>query len=168
MIRNDNSKYLITELIRIQDICGKTDAFWNIWELLKPYLLALSSKPQISFADRHPYGLDKVIISYLFGNSPGDPAFTDAPSFQKEKRLSLTILSTNREVSKPCSTRFPAALYRWAEPYIENGIDWMYKLVTRDPDCRLPLYQQTLYYMESTSVFCITPSHGSGTMWNWL
>ena len=34
------------------------------------------------------------------------------------------------------------------EPYIENGIDWMCKLVTRDPDCRLPLYQQTLYYME--------------------
>lgn len=24
----------------------------------------------------------------------------------------------------------------------------MYKLVTREPDCRLPLYQQTLYYME--------------------
>lgn len=52
LIRNDNSKYLITELIRIQDICGKTDAFWNIWELLKPYLLALSSKPQVSFDDR--------------------------------------------------------------------------------------------------------------------
>ena len=70
LTRNDNSGYLLTELIRIQDINGKTDTFWNVWELLKPYLLALSSKPQGSFDDRHPYGLDKVIISYLFGNSP--------------------------------------------------------------------------------------------------
>ena len=49
LTRNDNSGYLLTELIRIQDINGKTDAFWNVWELLKPYLLALSSKPQGSF-----------------------------------------------------------------------------------------------------------------------
>lgn len=149
LIRNDNSKYLITELIRIQDICGKTDAFWNIWELLKPYLLALSSKPQVSFDDRHPYGLDKVIISYLFGNSPwrsgvhrcaflpeGKAAFFD-DFIDKSGSLKFLFYAISR------------LLYTVGrEPYIENGIDWMYKLVTRDPDCRLPLYQQTLYYME--------------------
>lgn len=149
LIRNDNSKYLITELIRIQDICGKTDAFWNIWELLKPYLLALSSKPQVSFDDRHPYGLDKVIISYLFGNSPwrsdvhrcaflpeGNAAFFD-DFIDKSGSLKALFYAISR------------LLYTVGrEPYLENGIDWMYKLVTRDPNCQLPLYQQTLYYME--------------------
>ena len=149
LTRNDNSGYLLTELIRIQDINGKTDAFWNVWELLKPYLLALSSKPQGSFDDRHPYGLDKVIISYLFGNSPwrsdvhrcaflpeGNAAFFD-DFIDKSGSLKALFYAISR------------LLYTVGrEPYLENGIDWMYKLVTRDPDCQLPLYQQTLYYME--------------------
>ncbi len=55
------------------------------------------------------------------------------------------------------------------EPYIENGIDWMYKLVTRDPDCQLPLYQQTLYYMEEyVGLLYHAIAWISGTMWNWL
>ena len=149
LTRNDNSGYLLTELIRIQDINGKTDAFWNVWELLKPHFLALSSKPQVSFDNRHPYGLDKVIISYLFGNSPwrsdvhrcaflpeGNAAFFD-DFIDKSGSLKALFYAISR------------LLYTVGrEPYIENGIDWMYKLVTRDPDCQLPLYQQTLYYME--------------------
>lgn len=149
LTRNDNSGYLLTELIRIQDINGKTDAFWNVWELLKPHLLALSSKPQVSFDNRHPYGLDKVIISYLFGNSPwrsdvhrcaflpeGNAAFFD-DFIDKSGSLKALFYAISR------------LLYTVGrEPYLENGIDWMYKLVTRDPDCQLPLYQQTLYYME--------------------
>lgn len=149
LIRNDNSKYLITELIRIQDICGKTDAFWNIWELLKPYLLALSSKPQISFADRHPYGLDKVIISYLFGNSPWRSGVHRCAFLPEGKAAFFDDFINKSGSLKALFYAISRLLYTVGrEPYIENGIDWMYKLVTRDPDCRLPLYQQTLYYME--------------------
>ena len=34
------------------------------------------------------------------------------------------------------------------EPYKESGIDWIYKLVLKDSDCRLTLYDNTLYYLE--------------------
>lgn len=149
LIRNDNSKYLITELIRIQDICGKTDAFWNIWELLKPYLLALSSKPQVSFDDRHPYGLDKVIISYLFSNSPWRSGVHRCAFLPEGKAAFFDDFIDKSGSLKSLFYAISRLLYTVGrEPYIENGIDWMYKLVTRDPDCRLPLYQQTLYYME--------------------
>lgn len=149
LIRNDNSKYLITELIRIQDICGKTDAFWNVWELLKPYLLALSSKPQVSFADRHPYGLDKVIISHLFGNSPWRSGVHRCAFLPEEKAAFFDDFIDKSGSLKALFYAISRLLYTVGrEPYPENGIDWMYKLVTRDPDCRLPLYQQTLYYME--------------------
>lgn len=149
LIRNDNSKYLITELIRIQDICGKTDAFWNIWELLKPYLLALSSKPQVSFDDRHPYGLDKVIISYLFGNSPWRSGVHRCAFLPEGKAAFFDDFIDKSGSLKSLFYAISRLLYTVGrEPYLENGIDWMYKLVTRDPDCRLPLYQQTLYYME--------------------
>ena len=149
LTRNDNSGYLLTELIRIQDINGKTDAFWNVWELLKPYLLALSSKPQGSFADRHPYGLDKVIISYLFGNSPWRSGVHRCAFLPEGKAAFFDDFIDKSGSLKALFYAISRLLYTVGrEPYIENGIDWMYKLVTRDPDCRLPLYQQTLYYME--------------------
>ena len=149
LTRNDNSGYLLTELIRIQDINGKTDAFWNVWELLKPYLLALSSKPQGSFDVRHPYGLDKVIISYLFGNSPWRSGVHRCAFLPEGKAAFFDDFINKSGSLKALFYAISRLLYTVGrEPYIENGIDWMYKLVTRDPDCRLPLYQQTLYYME--------------------
>ena len=149
LTRNDNSGYLLTELIRIQDINGKTDTFWNVWELLKPYLLALSSKPQGSFDDRHPYGLDKVIISYLFGNSPWRSGVHRCAFLPEEKAAFFDDFIDKSGSPKALFYAISRLLYTVGrEPYIENGIDWMYKLVTRDPDCQLPLYQQTLYYME--------------------
>ena len=149
LTRNDNSGYLLTELIRIQDINGKTDAFWNVWELLKPYLLALSSKPQGSFDDRHPYGLDKVIISYLFGNSPWRSGVHRCAFLPEGKAAFFDDFIDKSGSLKALFYAISRLLYTVGrEPYVENGINWMYKLVTRDPDCRLPLYQQTLYYME--------------------
>jgi len=149
LTRNDNSGYLLTELIRIQDINGKTDAFWNVWELLKPYLLALSSKPQGSFDDRHPYGLDKVIISYLFGNSPWRSDVHRCAFLPEENAAFFDDFIDKSGSLKALFYAISRLLYTVGrKPYVENGINWMYKLVTRDPDCRLPLYQQTLYYME--------------------
>lgn len=149
LTRNDNSGYLLTELIRIQDINGKTDAFWNVWELLKPYLLALSSKPQGSFDDRHPYGLDKVIISYLFGNSPWRSGVHRCAFLPEGKAAFFDDFIDKSGSPKALFYAISRLLYTVGrEPYIENGINWMYKLVTRDPDYQLPLYQQTLYYME--------------------
>ena len=149
LTRNDNSGYLLTELIRIQDINGKTDAFWNVWELLKPHFLALSSKPQVSFDNRHPYGLDKVIISYLFGNSPWRSGVHRCAFLPEGKAAFFDDFINKSGSLKALFYAISRLLYTVGrEPYIENGIDWMCKLVTRDPDCRLPLYQQTLYYME--------------------
>ena len=34
------------------------------------------------------------------------------------------------------------------EPYKEIGIEWIYKLTMKDPECRVSFYDHTLYYLE--------------------
>lgn len=148
-----------------QDICspsssgyristGKQITFWNVWELLKPYLLALSSKPQGSFDDRHPYGLDKVIISYLFGNSPWRSGVHRCAFLPEEKAAFFDDFIDKSGSPKALFYAISRLLYTVGrEPYIENGIDWMYKLVTRDPDASYRFISKPCIIWKSTSVF---------------
>ena len=34
------------------------------------------------------------------------------------------------------------------EPYKDIGIEWIYKLVMKDPECKVQFYDYTLYYLE--------------------
>lgn len=155
LIRNDNSNiYFNWNLSGIQDTLQKRmlSEYRNIGNLTS----CIKQQTTVSFDDwsRHPYGLDKVIISYLFGNSP-DPAFTDAPSSWR-KAAFFDDLSTNQEVSNPCSMISRLLYTVRREPCIENRIDWMYKSVTRDPDCSYALSANlVLYGRVRHSVFCI-------------
>ena len=51
---------------------------------------------------------------------------------------------------------FKAVLYSIArllntvgkDPYFEKGIEWIYNLIQKDPECGAKLYVNTLYYLE--------------------
>ena len=90
-----------------------------------------------------------MIISYLFGNSPWRSDVHRCAFLPEENAAFFDDFIDKSGSLKALFYAISRLLYTVGrEPYIENGIDWMYKLVTRDPDCQLPLYQQTLYYME--------------------
>ena len=170
MTRNDNSGYLLTELIRIQDINGKTDAFWNVRELLKPYLLALSSKPQGSFDDRHPYGLDKVIISYLFGNSPWRSGVHRCAFLPEGKAAFFDDFIDKSGSPKALFYTISRLLYTVGqEPYIENGINWSINWSRVILTASYRFISKPCIIWKSTSVFLYHAiAWISGTMWNWL
>ena len=44
IIGNDNTEHLLTWLIQEQELYGKKDEFWKIWELLKPRMIELSNE----------------------------------------------------------------------------------------------------------------------------
>ncbi len=111
-----------------------------------------------------------MIISYLFGNSPWRSGVHRCAFLPEEKAAFFDDFIDKSGSPKALFYAISRLLYTVGrEPYIENGIDWMYKLVTRDPDCQLPLYQQTLYYMEEyVGLLYHAIAWISGTMWNWL
>lgn len=150
-VGNNNVEYLLKWLIQEQEIHGKVNEFWSVWEALKPKMLELShEKDRYYYTDYNgPIGKDRVIASYLFANSEW-----------RENIYRCTLLSEERKeffddfIAHTGS--FKAVLYSVArllntvgkEPYFEKGIQWIYNLIQKDPECGTKLYMKTLYYLE--------------------
>lgn len=150
-VGNNNVEYLLKWLIQEQEIHGKVNEFWSVWEALKPKMLELShEKNRYYYTDYNgPIGKDRVIASYLFANSEW-----------RENIYRCTLLSEERKeffddfIAHTGS--FKAVLYSVArllntvgkEPYFEKGIQWIYNLIQKDPECGTKLYMKTLYYLE--------------------
>lgn len=148
---NDNIEHLLVLLIQEQEIYGKVDEFWSVWELLKPKMIELGNERERYYYSNHtgPVGRDRVITAYLFANSPW-----------RKNVYRCELLSEKRHaffddfVEKSGSVK--AMFYALArlvntvgkEAYKECGIEWFYKLVLKDPECKLTLYDNTLYYLE--------------------
>ena len=150
-VRNDNTEYLLKCLIQKQEIYGKIDEFWNVWESLKPRILELSiEKERYYYTDYSgPIGKDRVIAGDLFANSEW-----------RENVHRCTLLSEERieffDDFIAHTGSFKVVLYSVArllntvgkEPYFEKGIEWIYDLIPKDPECRAKLYMNTLFYLE--------------------
>ena len=150
-VGNDNVDRLLKWLIQEQEIHGKVSEFWSVWETLKPRMLELShEKARYYYTDYNgPICKDRVITSYLFANSEW-----------RENIYRCTLLSEERmdffDDFIAHTGSFKAVLYSMArllntvgkEPYFEKGIQWIYNLIQKDPECRTKLYMNTLYYLE--------------------
>jgi hypothetical protein len=150
-VRNDNAEYLLKWLIQEQEIHGKIDEFWSVWEALKPRMLELShEKDRYYYTDYNgPIGKDRVITGYLFANS----------EWRENVHRCMLLSEERMEFFDDFIVRtgsFKAVLYSVArllntvgkEPYFEKGIEWIYNLIQRDPECDAKLYVNTLYYLE--------------------
>lgn len=150
-VANDNTEHLLKWLIQEQEIHDKVNEFWSVWEALKPRILELShGKDRYYYTNYNgPIGKDRVIASYLFANSEW-----------RENVHRCTLLSEERmeffDDFIAHTGSFKAVLYSVArllntvgkEPYFEKGIEWIYNLIQKDPECGTKLYMNTLYYLE--------------------
>ena len=150
-IENDNVEYLLKWLIQRQEIHGKVNEFWSVWEAMKPRMIEVShEKDRYYYTDYNgPIGKDRVISGYLFANTEWRENIHRC-SLLPEERIEFFddfILHTGS---------FKAVLYSVArllntagkEPYFEKGIEWIYNLIQKDPECKTKLYMNTLYYLE--------------------
>ena len=71
IIGNENVEHLFTWLINDQEVYGKIDEFWSVWELLKPRIIALNNEKERFYYSSYngPFGKDRIIAGYLFANS---------------------------------------------------------------------------------------------------
>lgn len=147
---NDHMQELMKWLIIDQEVYNKIDEFWNVWELFKPKMIELGKKEEHYYSNyNRPIGRDRVITTYLFAS----------PIWRKNVHK-CALLSERRSgffddfLEK--SESIKAMFYALAkllntvgmEPYKEIGIEWIYKLVLKDPGCRITLYDHTLFYLE--------------------
>ena len=150
-VGNDNVEYLLKWLIQEQEIHGKIDEFWSVWEALKPRMLELShEKNRCYYTDYNgPIGKDRVIAGYLFANSEWRENVHRCRLLSEERMEFFDDFIVH-------AGSFKTVLYSVArllntvgkEPYFEKGIDWIYNLIKRAPEGDVKLYVNTLYYLE--------------------
>lgn len=151
IIGNNNIEHLLTWLIQEQEIHGKIDEFWSVWVLLKSRMIELSNETERFYYSSYngPVGRDRIITTYLFANSVWRENVHSCDLLSKER-----INFFDDFIEKSGSVK--AELYALSkllctvgmEPYKECGIEWIYKLIQKDPDCNMTLYDNTLFYLE--------------------
>lgn len=151
IIGNDNTEHLLTWLIQEQELYGKIDEFWRIWELLKPRMIELSNEKERFYysSTNRPFGKDRIIISYLFANSAWRTNIHRCALLSEEKAVFFDDFIDNSGSLKAMFYALTKLLNTIGmDPYREKGIEWIYKLVEKDPECKATLYDHTLFYLE--------------------
>lgn len=149
--RNDNVEQLFIWLIQEQEVWGKEKEFWNIWELLKPYMIMFSrEKEQYYYSDySRPIGKDRIITAYLFANSSWKEGVHQCALLSEERAVFFDDFIDRAGSTKAIFYAISRLLNSVGmEPYKEKGIDWIYKLVQKDSECKMTLYNNTLFYLE--------------------
>lgn len=151
IIGNDNIEHLFTWLIQEQEIYGKIDEFWSVWELLKPQMISLSNAQDRYYYSSYngPVGKDRIVAGYLFANSAWKENVHRC-ALLSEKRISFFDDFIDKSKSlKAMFYAFSKLLNTVGmEPYGEVGIEWLYKLVQKDLECKVTFYDNTLFYLE--------------------
>lgn len=148
----NNIIHLLDAIIQKQDISGKTDELWAIWELLKERMIEVSNERNRAIYSNYngPIGRDAIITGYLFANVPWKENVHQCALLSEEKALFF-----DEFIDK--SDNFKSILYAISrllntvgqDTYYEHGVEWMYRLVQKDPECKTSLYENTLFYMEN-------------------
>lgn len=147
---NDHMQELMKWLIIDQEVYNKIDEFWNVWELFKPKMIELGKKEEHYYSNyNRPIGRDRVITTYLFA-SPIWRKNVHKCALLSEKRSGFFDDFLEKSESIKAMFYALAKLLNTVgmEPYKEIGIEWIYKLVLKDPGCRITLYDHTLFYLE--------------------
>lgn len=151
IIRNEHVQELLKWLIIDQEVCGKTDEFWSIWELLKSKMIELGNKEEYDYyASRNvPFGRDRVITTYLFANTVWQKNIHSCDLLSEERAVFLTdFIEKSRSVKAMFYALAKQLITVGMGPYKEIGIEWIYKLTMKDPECRVVFYDNTLFYLE--------------------
>lgn len=151
VVGNDNIEHLLTWIIQEQEVYGKIDEFWNVWELLKPQMIKLSNEKEKYYYSSYdgPIGRDRIITGYLFANSAWK-SNVHRCALLSEKRATFFEDFVDKSGSLKAMFYALARLLNTVgmETYKENGLEWIYNLVQKDLECKVTLYNNTLFYLE--------------------
>lgn len=151
IIGNENVEHLFTWLINDQEVYGKIDEFWSVWELLKPRIIALNNEKERFYYSSYngPFGKDRIIAGYLFANSAWRENVHRCALLSEERAVFFDDFIAKSESIKAMFYALAKLLNTVGmDPYKEIGIEWIYKLVQKDPECKVTLYDNTLFYLE--------------------
>lgn len=148
---NDSIELLFIWLIQNQEVYGKTDQFWRVWELLKPRIINLNNEKERFYYSSYngPVGKDRIITGYLFANSAWRDGVHSCALFTEERANFFDDFIVKSESLKAMFYALARLLNTVGrDPYKEIGIEWIYKLVQKDSECNVTLYDNTLFYLE--------------------
>lgn len=151
ILENDNIKDLLIWLINEQEYNGKVAEFWKVWKLLMPSIIKVSNdKPQLYYSDINiPIGQDAIITSYLFANSAWKPDIHECALLPEEKAEFFDyFIDQSKNVKAVLYSIVKLLNTIGKDVYRDKGIEWIYKLVSRDSEAKIILYDNTLYYLE--------------------
>lgn len=142
---------MFTWLINNQEVYGKIDEFWSVWELLKPRIIALNNEKEWFYysSNNGPFCKDRIIAGYLFANSAWRENVHRCALLSEERAVFFDDFIVKSENIKAMFYALARLLNTVGmDPYKEIGIEWIYKLVQKDPECKVTLYDNTLFYLE--------------------
>ena len=151
IVTNENVRELLKWLIIDQEVYRKTNEFWNIWELMKPKMIELGNKGMRDYYTNSnvPFGEDRVIVTYLFANTSWRKDVHKCDLLSKERAAFFTdFVEKSRSVKAVFYALAKLLNTVGMETYNEIGIEWIYKLIMKDSECRVQFYDYTLYYLE--------------------
>lgn len=151
IIRNEHVQELLKWLIIDQEVYGKTDEFWSIWELLKSKMIELGNKEEYDYyaSCNVPFGGDRVITTYLFANSAWQKNVHRCVLLSEERAAFFTdFIEKSRSLKAMFYALAKLLNTVGMETYKEIGIEWIDKLTMKDPECRVTFYDNTLFYFE--------------------
>lgn len=148
---SDNIEHLLICLIQDQEIYRKTEEFWSVWELLKPRFIELGAERESYYysSSNVPGRKDRIIISYLFANSAWTENLHQCALLSRERAAFFDDFIDRSENLKAMFYAFSELLNTVGkESYKECGMEWIYKLVIKDPECKVKFLYNTLFYLE--------------------
>ena len=155
----DNTCILFRWIILKQQTYGARDAFWNLWEMLKPIILELSNQEEDTWRqdNEYPFGIDSTISCYLLGES------FSTKDIQRQKLVGEEQRAFFEEIVEKAGC-YRAVLHSYShllctvgrEPFAQVGIDWIYRLIQNDLDNSAVLYTNTLFELEDYVEFFIS------------
>lgn len=158
--RNEHVQDLLKWLIIDQETYGKIDEFWDVWELLKSEMIEFGNEEAYGYytSCNMPFGKDRVITTYLFANSAWRKNVHRCDLLSEDRAV---FFSDFIERSKSLKAVFYALAKLLdtvgKEPYKEFGMEWVYKLIMKDPECRVTFYDNTLFYLEEYTASFVAP-----------
>lgn len=161
IVRNERVEELLKYLIIDQEVYGKIDEFWDIWELLKSKMIELGNKEMYDcYASRNvPFGENRVITTYLFANTVWRKDVHRCALLSEERAEFFADFIEKSESIKAMFYAIAKLLNTVGRgPYKEIGIDWIYSLTMKDPECKVTFYDYTLYYLEEY-IGCFVARH---------
>lgn len=95
-----------------------------------------------------PFGEDRVIVTYLFANTSWRKDVHKCDFLSEERAAFFTdFVEKSRSVKAVFYALAKLLNTVGVETYSEIGIEWIYKLIMKDSECRVQFYDYTLYYI---------------------